>query len=299
MQNEPLVSIIVNCYNGEKYLEDCLKSILNQTYQNWELIFWDNKSTDNSKKIFEKFNDKRFKYHLSSKHTFLYEARDLAIKASKGDFFGFCDVDDFWAKEKLELLIPLFSDEKIGVVYSNQWILNDSSKKKRKYINTTLPKGNVRSSIIKGQSATILTAIIKKTEYSKLKVGFDKNYQIIGDYDFFIRISEKILFDCVQDPLVYYRLHEDNFTKNNRQIEIRELEEWFSQMKKIESFFSIDQSKMIHELILYKKIMFLILNGKLISSFFKILKFPNNFKKIKLLLALIIPKSILKSKKEF
>ena len=56
---------------------------------------------------------------------------------------------------------------------------------------------------------------------------------------------------------------------------------------------------MIHELILYKKIMFLILNGKLFSSFFKILKFPNNFKKIKLLLALIIPKSILKSKKEF
>ena len=107
------------------------------------------------------------------------------------------------------------------------------------------------------------------------------------------------MFDCVQDPLVYYRLHEDNFTKNNRQIEIRELEEWFSQMKKIESFFSIDQSKMIHQLILYKKIMFLILNGKLISSFFKILKFSNNFKKIKLLLALIIPKSILKSKKEF
>ena len=62
MNNQPLVSIIMNCYNGEKYLDDSLKSIVNQTYQNWELIFWDNISFDNSKKIFEKFKDKRFKY---------------------------------------------------------------------------------------------------------------------------------------------------------------------------------------------------------------------------------------------
>ena len=55
--NKPLVSVIVNCFNGEKYLEDCLNSILNQTYHNWEVIFWDNHSTDNSKKIFRKFSD--------------------------------------------------------------------------------------------------------------------------------------------------------------------------------------------------------------------------------------------------
>ena len=131
MQNEPLVSVIVNCFNGEKYLEDCLSSIINQTYDNWEVIFWDNHSTDNSKKIFKKFYDKRFKYYLSPRHTFLYEARDLAVKESNGDFIAFCDVDDFWSKEKLECLIPLFKDKNIGIVYSNQWILNDSNKKKK------------------------------------------------------------------------------------------------------------------------------------------------------------------------
>ena len=52
MNNTPLVSIIVNCYNGEKYLKKALQSILDQTYQNWEVILWDNKSSDNSKKIF-------------------------------------------------------------------------------------------------------------------------------------------------------------------------------------------------------------------------------------------------------
>ena len=64
MNKKPLVSIIMNCYNGEKYLEDSLKSIINQTYKNWELIFWDNKSTDNSKKIFKSYNAKYYSYLL-------------------------------------------------------------------------------------------------------------------------------------------------------------------------------------------------------------------------------------------
>ena len=58
MHKEPLVSIIMNCYNGEKYLEESLKSVINQSYQNWELIFWDNLSSDNSKKILNNFNEK-------------------------------------------------------------------------------------------------------------------------------------------------------------------------------------------------------------------------------------------------
>ena len=52
MSKKPLVSIIMNCYNGEKYLTESLKSIQNQNYKNWELIFWDNKSTDRSKILY-------------------------------------------------------------------------------------------------------------------------------------------------------------------------------------------------------------------------------------------------------
>ena len=60
-----LVSIIINCHNGEKYLSKCLKSILDQSYNNWEVIFWDNCSNDNSEKIYKNFNDKRFLYFKS------------------------------------------------------------------------------------------------------------------------------------------------------------------------------------------------------------------------------------------
>ena len=299
MSNKSLVSIIVNCFNGEKYLEECLNSIINQTYQNWELIFWDNHSIDNSKKIFQKFKDKRFKYYLSPKHTFLYEARDQAIKESKGEFIAFCDVDDFWSKEKLECLIPLFSDRKVGIAYSNVWLFNDADKKKKKYIRNELPKGNLRSHIIKQPSVSILAAVIRKSEYYNLKTGFNKNYQIIGDFDFFVRISKNITFDCVQEPLAFYRLHEGNFTKKNREIEVKEFESWFSEMRNTSSFFSEEELDLIKEQILYKKIMILILKKNLFSSIVNILKFPNNIKKIKLFIALLMPNFILRRIKEF
>ena len=71
-QNNPLVSIIMNCHNGSKFLEQSLNSILKQSYKNWELIFWDNKSNDSSKKKFLKFKDKRFNYFFSKKYNKLY-----------------------------------------------------------------------------------------------------------------------------------------------------------------------------------------------------------------------------------
>ena len=100
MSKSPLVSVIMNCYNGEKYLTDSLNSLLSQNYRNWELIFWDNISTDNSKKIFESYNDKRFKYYLAPKHEILYKARNLAIKKTSGDYIAFLDTDDIWSKDK-------------------------------------------------------------------------------------------------------------------------------------------------------------------------------------------------------
>ena len=59
---DPLVSILMNCYNGEKYLHEAIDSVLAQTYKNWELIFWDNRSSDRSAEIFKSYNDKRLKY---------------------------------------------------------------------------------------------------------------------------------------------------------------------------------------------------------------------------------------------
>ena len=67
MIKKPSVSIIMNCLNGEEYLKDSLSSIVNQTYKNWELIFWDNRSTDKSADILKSFKDKRIRYFYAKK----------------------------------------------------------------------------------------------------------------------------------------------------------------------------------------------------------------------------------------
>ena len=130
-EKQKLVSIILNCFNGEKYLKDALESVVNQTYNNWELVFWDNKSSDGSKKILDLYNSKKFKYYRSNVHTSLYDARNLAVKECKGEFIAFIDADDYWEKDKLEKQIKLFEKENVGVVYGNLWIYNEKLKKKK------------------------------------------------------------------------------------------------------------------------------------------------------------------------
>ena len=110
LPGQPLVSIIINCYNGETYLKECIESVLSQTYKNWEIIFWDNKSKDKSAEIFKKYKDERFKYFYSNEHTSLYKARNLAMKMSTGDYIAFLDTDDLWDSNKLETQISILKE---------------------------------------------------------------------------------------------------------------------------------------------------------------------------------------------
>ena len=131
IETQPLVSVIMNCYNGAQYLEESIQSVISQTYDNWELIFWDNKSEDKSSEIFKKYQGKRFKYFYANKHTSLYEARNLAIQKSTGDFISFLDTDDLWEKQKLEKQMYYFNDQSIGVVYRNYLLTKKDLKKKK------------------------------------------------------------------------------------------------------------------------------------------------------------------------
>ena len=92
--NKPLVSIIMNCYNGEQYLKEAIDSIYAQTYNNWEVIFIDNCSTDNSAEIAKSYEDERIKYHKVRKNIPLYAARNIAINKCNGEYIGFLDCDD-------------------------------------------------------------------------------------------------------------------------------------------------------------------------------------------------------------
>lgn len=214
----------MNCYNGETFLKNALDSVLMQDYQNWELIFWDNMSTDNSAKIFKSFKDKRFKYFLSKEHDLLYAARNKAIDKSKGSFLAFLDVDDFWDPKKLSKQIKFFLDPKIGVVYSNFWIRNELNKKNRRFSYFKLPTGDVKEKLLIKYKVGLLTLMVRKAAFKE--IGFNNKFHIIGDFDLCLQLSLKWNFAAVNQCLATYRWHGKNESINNLMLQAQELMKW-------------------------------------------------------------------------
>ena len=229
-----LVSIIINCFNGEKYLKDCLESVRLQTYENWEIIFWDNKSKDNSKKIFKSFKDKRFKYFLAKKHTNLYEAKNLALKKANGDIIAFLDTDDLWLKNKIQKQVNYLSQNpSINFVYSNlfktkKFLLFDI---KKKIFNKKLPEGYICNKLLNHYVVGWPTVVVRKKVILKKKT-FNEKIDMLADYDFVMRYSYKNKIGVIQEPLAIYREHPDQVSRAKFFTQANQYVRWFLNEKK-------------------------------------------------------------------
>ena len=232
MKNKnPLISVIMNCYNGEQYLKDSINSLKKQSYKNWELIFWDNKSTDNSSKIVKNFKEKRIKYYKAKKFTNLHKARNLALKKTKGDYVSFLDCDDLLLKDKLRLQIKIIQENNFGFVYSNCYLFNRNTIfKKKKICNKKLPEGNITNQLLNNYLVALPTILVKREILNRF--SFNEKYHIIGDMDLVMKISLNEKFGCVQSPLALYRIHNNNYSKKNKMLQTKELEIWVKEFKK-------------------------------------------------------------------
>jgi len=226
-----LVSIIVNCYNGEKYLSDCLVSVLKQTYKNWEVIFWDNQSTDLSKKILLDFNENKFRYFKSSKFTNLSTARNLAIAQSKGDYIAFLDVDDFWLENKLEKQVNFLEKNKASLIYSNYFVYDESCSKKKIFYDKAFPEKNLFKELLKNWHVGLLTIFYNKKTVKN--IFFNEKYHFIGDLDFVINNSKECKVLGQNEVLATMRSHEGNETKKKFIKHTFELLDWYRVHKKI------------------------------------------------------------------
>ena len=220
MKKNPIISIIMSCFNGEKFIDKSVKSILKQTYKNWELIFWDNNSNDDSKKKILSFNDKRIKYYKSDHTTNLGISRSNAILKANGDLIAFLDVDDFWFKKKLQYAAEAFqNNDDLGVFFSNYVIYFGNKKFKKKissFVNQPDNLNKILESYVKNtQLVAFLTVVIDKKILDAEPYYFDSNLHITADFDLFIRLSEKYKFFLYKKPLGIYRRHEKNETKNS------------------------------------------------------------------------------------
>ena len=227
----PLVSIIMNVCNGEKFLNESLKSIFDQTYKNWELIVWDNCSTDKTKKIVKSYSDRRVKYFFSKKYSKLYKARNLALRKASGQYACFLDSDDKWDKRFIVSHLKRINQYDCDVVYSKYLVKNE--KKNSVYLNEkkTLPSGSITQDLLNKYNIGIVAIMFKKKLFNKYK--FDSNYQIIGDFDYFIKLSMKYKFCSLNYPLATYRFHGSNFTNKNYKIYLKELNMWLIKNNKM------------------------------------------------------------------
>ena len=223
-----LVSIIINCKNGHLFLKKSISSVILQTYKNWEIIFFDNRSNDNSILIAKSFNDKRIKIFKANKSLKLYDARNQAIKYAKGKYITFLDTDDFWEREKLNIQINFLKKRKLKFCYSN---LNLKFKNKKKVFlsrkkNTIISTQN----LLHEYDIGILTVMAERKLFLQNK--FKKKYEIIGDFDLFIRLSEITTIGYISKCLATYRIHSSNLSKKKKDIHIRELSSWIKENKK-------------------------------------------------------------------
>lgn len=230
-----LVSVIINCYNGERYLSEAIESVLNQTHANWELIFWDNQSTDRSACIANSYQDARVKYFRAKKHTPLYEARNLALTKSKGDFIAFLDADDVWFRTKLERQLRCFENPDVGISCTNYFLevhgKNRSiGHKKRK------SEGFVLERLLKDYFVLMSSLMIRRSVLVASKSTFNKSYQIIGDFDLVIRLAGKNQLSYLESPEVLYRIHNDNLSIKSEELYLEELNSMRYEIRANKSF---------------------------------------------------------------
>lgn len=134
---EKLVSIVVPVYNSEKFIRDTVKTVKEQTYQNWELLLVNDCSTDNSAIIIKEYEkeDKRIKLIMLEKNSGAAIARNTGIKHAKGKYIAFLDSDDLWEPQKLEKQIKFMEENKYDFTYTDYEFADEEGKKLNKKVN--------------------------------------------------------------------------------------------------------------------------------------------------------------------
>ncbi len=290
MQKQKKVSIIMNCHNGEKYLNESLNSVINQNYKNWEVIFFDNCSTDKSHRICKKFKDKRIKYFRSKKKIQLGLARKKALSKVTGDFITFLDVDDLWNKNKLIKQLKPFEDKSVGFCISNSIFFNEN-KKKHFYDKDKNFKKKVFYDLIENYFISFDTVIIKRKFLKKLSHTIDDRFNVIHDMDLLVRLSAICEMSYVPLPLSKWRMsiESDSFNKFKQIIQEKKIFiKKITQNNKKNKRFLISKEKFID--ILIRQEIFFYISKKNYSKVFKLIgKLKINLKNIFLFIIIFLP----------
>jgi glycosyltransferase involved in cell wall biosynthesis len=224
MDSTPMVSVIIPTYNRAHTIGRALRSVLNQTYRNLEVIVVDDGSTDGTRSVVESFDDGRVRYIRSESNLGATVSRNLGIKSAKADFIAFQDSDDEWLSEKLEKQMAVFAqaDSNVGVVYSGFFRV-ENNKATYYPSNAVMKKsGNVLVSLLRGNFVTTQAAVVRRECF--LTSGmFDEDLPRFQDWELVIRLAKRYAFICVDEPLLlaYYSPVSITASRHNLPVALR------------------------------------------------------------------------------
>ncbi|MBU2995973.1 glycosyltransferase [Cellulophaga baltica] len=206
--NNPLVSIVVPNYNGADYLKECIDSILNQSYTNWELIICDDNSKDKSVEVINSYNDSRILPPIILEtNQGAAITRNSAIKAAKGVFIAFLDNDDYWNEDKLKLQLEFMLKNNYSFTYTNYI---QFSKTKNTLISC---KNKVSKNDLLRNNYILTSTVIYDAE--KLGKIYMVNMRKRQDWSLFINIVKKSKYAyCLPLELTNYRKHDNSISAN-------------------------------------------------------------------------------------
>jgi len=213
----PTVSVIIPTYNRAHLVGRAIRSVLNQTYQDFEIIVVDDGSTDNTEEVVKGFNDDRIRYIRHDENRGGAAARNTGIKAAQGEYIAFLDSDDEWLPEKLERQVKAFekSDSRVGVIYTGSIAVSQNGEATTDYKAPKLRGSILRELLISNQIIGGGSNVMVKRELLKKLGGFDEALPSCQDWDLWLRLASICQFDFVDAPLVRVCVHGNQITTAN------------------------------------------------------------------------------------
>ncbi|QTV04595.1 glycosyltransferase family 2 protein [Faecalibacter bovis] len=211
---EVLVSIITPCYNSEKFIKDTYESIKNQTFENWEWIIVDDKSSDQSVEILKSINDKRIKLFVNNENKGAANARNTALNQAKGRYITFIDSDDLWEEKFLEESINFLQNNKEELVYSSYKRVNEELEP---LLNDFIAEDYIDSErILYNCPIPMLTSMYDSKRIGKI---YFPDVELREDHAMWIQLLKKVKHArAIKQPLGIYRMRDNSVSRNKIKI---------------------------------------------------------------------------------
>ena len=275
-----LISVIINVYNGEKYIKKCLDSVINQTYDNIEILVVDDCSKDNTLNIINSYSDKRIRLLKNKKNMGLSLSRNVGIDNAKGKYLYFVDVDDYIEKDTIEYLYNLIKKYNVKIatcntlnIYNYDFKLKNESEK----IYIKEPKEMIRNILLYiNNDGTTWNKLIDRELFNEIRFEDRIVNDVVVTYKLYMSVDKIVYSNQIK---YYYLKHSDSIVgrrDKKRSIDLYKASiERYYNIKKVYPDFIENDTGML--LIIYNLYYF---DYKKISDFFKEEKIKKVYNKI-------------------